>query len=170
VLKGEWRVAADAILAYGRARSRFRAVQAKLGNRVLSWNDNLVGVAGEFWACVWYQRHDFKVEVAASATNPDYDFIVRKGRRKIKVSVKSMSDEARSGRFVRVPARGDWNELCVLSMSRLLEPRVIGIATKSDYARARRDGFVRKADPKVSPRVISPRGWMGRYGKVWPWQ
>jgi hypothetical protein len=169
-LTREWLSAADAVRQYGRARKRFRALQKELRGRVLGWNDNLVGVAGEFWACVHYRRQGYKVKPARSSTNPDYDFTARRPGNRIRVTVKSCSDEAEHGRVTRVRGNGKWDELCVVHMSRTLRPLRVGIADKQAYRHARRAGLVTSVDPRASKSVLGKKGWMHRYGTVENWQ
>jgi len=165
----DWTTVEQAVRCYGRARKRFRTIQRRYDHSILTWNDNLVGVAAEFWASAYYRKLGYSVKLAPRSNTPGWDFIATKRSARKKISVKAVSDEARSGRLTRVSAKKEWDVLCVVHLSDTLEPEEIGLATRASYQMALREGLVRNKDPKVSPSVLRKCGWMRRYGEVNPW-
>ena len=58
--KEEWKKAKEAICNYGKARTAFRNVQKEMHEtRLLSGNDNKVGIAGEFWTKAFYHENGY---------------------------------------------------------------------------------------------------------------
>jgi len=73
----DWAAAEAAILAYGRARQRFCKTQVDLEtSKLLSGNDNKVGVAGEFWAKKLFHSMGWQLVSVPASNNEGFDFRV----------------------------------------------------------------------------------------------
>jgi hypothetical protein len=151
--------AAKAVCHYGVARKKFRDEQSRLSaSKLLAGNDNKVGVAGEFWAKLLYHRLGFEILSVPAANNYAYDFCCKKGARKIRVSVKSITEENKSGRQLPLKV-SDWDEFCLVLMCDQLKPTYVGAATKDEFKKAVNDKIVRSEKSGVS-RTWSKQNWL----------
>ncbi len=162
--KSEWNEAEREVLAYGRARGRFMRAQGKLG-WLLTGNDNKVGVAGEFWAKWIFHSRGWSIERVEGTNNPGFDFVAVRSKR-VRVSVKVITDESRSGKQMRL--REPWDCVCIVLLSHSLALRRSGIATRSQFDAARSESSL-GSTPRVSRTWLNPRGWINRYGETQNW-
>jgi hypothetical protein len=149
--------AKKAIRAYGHARRRFRQVQDELKEaHLLVGNDNKVGVAGEFWAILYYEHLGYSLhEIPARTNNEDFDFKVsKKSRKPLRISVKSITTENAHGKTTLVRSSGDWDQLCIVLLDENLAPTRFGIATRKQFG----DRFARKT--RAANRRWLNQGWM----------
>ena len=160
----KWSEAKKEVLAYGHAREQFIGAQAKLG-WLLAGNDNKVGAAGEYWAKLIFHSRGWSIESVERSNNPGFDFVALKGER-VRVSVKVISDESKSGKQMRL--RDPWDSVCVVLLTEGLALRRFGIATRSQFDAARNETNL-GSHPIVSRTWLSLRGWINRYGETQDW-
>lgn len=161
----DWAEAVAAVRAYGRARMRFRRAQETFP-RLLGGNDNKVGVCGEFWAKKLYSDQGCEIAEVPASNNEGYDFSCRRAGKLIRVSVKVVSDESRSGRQLRLKSSLRWDELLYVLLGCDMAPYRFGLVTRTQFARAVRAGAV-SATPVISRSHCNPKGWLPQYGRVW---
>jgi hypothetical protein len=167
---GDWEEAREAILAYGKARKEFCQAQSRLrASGLLSGNDNKVGVAGEFWAKQFYEQQGYELASIEVSNNEGFDFRCRQAGKEIKVSVKVISDESKSGRQMPLKTKGRWDELFVLLLTDQLRPYRCGRVPRKEFERARTSGAI-GSKPKVSRSWLGKKGWISQYGKVEDWR
>jgi hypothetical protein len=166
----DWSDAEKAILEYGKARLRFREAQHRLEPcKLLSGNDNKVGIAGEFWAKRLFKDRGWLLDEVPSGNNPGYDLIIRKGSRRRHVSVKAVSDESKSGKQVQMRANARWDFLLLVLLSDTLQPYRYGLVTRHQYKAAIKAGSVGR-QPRVSRSWLGDGGWLYKYGEVKDWK
>lgn len=167
--KDEWIAAEVAIRAYGRARQHFYKAQDALEkSKLLSGNDNKVGIAGEFWAKMLFHREGWTLVSVPYSNNEGFDFSCSRRGSAIRVSVKVISDESVKGRQLPLKSGAPWDVLCVLLLKTSLTPYRYGIAKRSQFKLAQRKGII-GCKPTVSRSWLNPKGWISRYGEVKNW-
>ena len=165
----DWAAAEAAIRAYGRAREHFCRAQDVLENsKLLSGNDNKVGVAGEFWAKLLFHREGWTLVSVPASNNEGFDFTCSRAGDTICVSVKVISDESVKGKQLPLKPDAPWDVLCVLLLTTSLTPYRYGIAKHSQFKFAQREGIIGRK-PTVSRSWLNPKGWISRYGEVKNW-
>ena len=160
----DWETGKAAGLAYGGARKAFRDAQAQLP-LLLCGNDNKVGIAGEFWAKSHYVGLGYRISETPHSSNEGYDFACSKDGRVIRVSVKVVSDESKTGRQLRLKESERWDELLLVRLDEHLRPYLIGRATRAHFDQAVADGKIGRR-PFVSKYWAGLKGWMSVYGEV----
>jgi len=169
-LKKDWKKAEAAVRAYGRARRRFCKCQLDLERtKLLSGNDNKVGVAGEFWAKMLYHRRGWSLVSVPRPNNAGFDFSCSRRGSTVRVSVKVISDESKKGRQLPLKPDGPWDALCVMLLKTSLEPYRYGMATRRQFNRAQKQGVIGRK-PTVSRSWLGPKGWITEYGEVKTWK
>lgn len=164
----EWRLGERAVGAYAKARKKFCQEQGRQP-KLLTGNDNKVGIAGEYWVMRYFQewlRRTLK-DRPSSSSNPGFDFRYADGPRTIRVSVKCISKENTRGRTVRLGKAKPWGELVLVLLGYNLRPLKFGRATKRQFRKAASNGRI-SDNPYVSASWVGRKGWMSdeRYGAV----
>lgn len=158
----DWETARDAIRRYAQARLAFRHEQEK-SPILLCGNDNKVGIAGEFWAKEHYWRKGYRNIEVQNASNEGFDFKCSKDGRTIRVSVKVVSKESKTGRQLPLRESQRWDELVLVLLDDDLAPYRIGIVTREQFEQAKAAGAVGQ-EPYVSRSWLGDKGWMTKYG------
>ncbi|HEV2652314.1 MAG TPA: hypothetical protein VGU69_13715 [Rhizomicrobium sp.] len=157
--------AKKAIAEYGSARTKFRAIQDELKEAgLLVGNDNKVGIAGEFWAFLFYHRRGYQFDGLPRHTNNkdfDFAFLDPQGNH-LRISVKSITAENSRGTTTRVSVDGSWDELCIVQMSALLSPERIGTVSKAKFSERFR---ARKSAPATNRKWLS-ESWLDLHEPV----
>jgi len=154
----------QAVLAYGEARKQFRREQESLPI-LLMGNDNKVGVCGEFWAKKYYVERGYEIVEVPRSNNEGYDFTCAKEGRVIRVSVKVVSRESKTGRQLRLKKSDEWDELVMILLNEELVPYCFGLVSRSQFSQAVCDRAIGEA-PFMNRSACNPGGWINRYGKV----
>jgi hypothetical protein len=163
----QWKLASSAIRNYGQARERFHRAEKNLQTtRLLAGNDNKVGIAGEFWAKWHYCRLGSKLLKVMPPSNEGYDFVCRRGSRRVRVSVKVISAENKRGRQLRLKSGGTWDEICLVLLNTDLTPSRIGVATRREFLRAQKARRNASPNPIVTKFWLGPRGWLTLHGQT----
>jgi hypothetical protein len=175
--ESDWKVAEVAIKYYGEARAAFSKVAQELAaSGLLFGNDNLVGIAGEYWAKRLYHHQGWQIAEVFPSNNAGHDFRCTKATASLLVSVKVVTDWSESGRQLPLKPSAEWDELCLVLLNKELVPYLIGTATREQFHSAR---MARKigTKPKVSRAWLRPKGWMTRFGNsrssadtAWPFK
>lgn len=163
----DWKKAEKAILAYGRARFRFRKMEEQLPV-LLGGNDNKVGIAGEYWAKFYYHRKGYRLTKVFPSNNPGYDFTCRKDNHTIRVTVRAISKENKRGYSIRLPHFNHWNELCIILLGDNLKPYRMGRCTSTQFKQAFQDKRLTAKDqqPVLHRSSLNSKGWISDYGEV----
>ena len=165
----EWRQARRAIGAYAKARKAFRNEQ-DCQPKLLTGNDNKVGIAGEYWVMRYYQERLGRAlkDRPGSRSNEGYDFRYVDGKRCVKVSVKSLSSENKYRRTVQMKKSKLWDELALVLLDDNLHPMRIGWIPRAQFNQAVRGTRKLKISetPVMSERCMNEKGWMSIYGRV----
>ena|SRR5688572_9042591 len=163
----DWKTASSAIQSYGRARMRFHRAEKKLREtKLLTGNDNKVGIAGEFWAKWHYCTLGAKILQVMPPSNEGYDFVCKRGARRVRVSVKVISAENKRGRQLRFKSNGTWDEICLVLLDVDLIPTRIGTATRREFLKAQRARENSSPNPIVTKFWLGPNGWLSRAGRA----
>lgn len=162
--KEDWDRAIQAVRSYGEARKHFRREQESLPV-LLMGNDNKVGVCGEFWAKKFYVDHGYEITEVPLSNNEGYDFTCAKAGQKVRVSVKVISQESKTGRQLRLKESEKWDELLMILLNEELVPYCFGLVSRSQFNQAVYDGAIGKA-PFMNRSACNRGGWISRYGKV----
>lgn len=169
ISRGEWRRAEATIRPYAKAWKAFRDEQDRQP-KLLTGNDNKVGIAGEYWAMRYYQQRLGRMlkDRPKSRSNEGYDFRYAAGRRPVKVSVKSLSSENKYRKTVQMKKSELWGELVLVSLDDNLRPTRIGRITRAQFRQAVNGTKTRAISetPVMSERCMNAKGWMNIYGKV----
>ncbi|MBI4026957.1 MAG: hypothetical protein HY360_18370 [Verrucomicrobia bacterium] len=166
----DWKEAETAVRAYGKARKVFCDAQARLAaSGLLSGNDNKVGVAGEFWAKIFYHQEGWKLTSIEPSNNAGFDFRCQRNESEIKVSVKAISDESTSGKQVPLRPNSDWDELLVILLTSELIPYRYGRASRQQFECAHKKSAI-GSKPTVSRFWLGKKGWLKKYGTVDDWK
>jgi hypothetical protein len=167
----EWLAAEKVVKAYGAARKNFRRIQEQLRESgLLQGNDNKVGAAGEFWAIRYYCCRGYRLVEVPRSNNAGYDFRCTQDRgRELRISVKVVSDENVNGTQLPLKKAQNWDVLFVVLLSKDLFPYKRGLATRSQFNRARRDKAIGET-PTIARRSLNPAGWITKYGTVEEWR
>ncbi|NJO34811.1 MAG: hypothetical protein HC869_18525 [Rhodospirillales bacterium] len=162
-----WRLASSAIQNHGRARQRFHKAEKQLEKtKLLAGNDNKVGIAGEFWAKWHYCRLGAQIIEVMPPSNEGYDFVCRRGSRRVRISVKVISAENKRGRQLRLKSRGTWDEICLVLLNTDLTPSRIGVAGRNDFLKAQKARKNLSVDPIVTKFWLGPKGWLTQHGQT----
>jgi hypothetical protein len=169
IQSSDWKTAERAVVKYGKARRAFRKAQHVLGHcGLLAGNDNKVGVAGEFWTKKFYHQDGWRITSIEPSNNEGFDFRCAKGTRRLRVSVKVISDESKKGRQVRLKAAATWDEIFVLLLDDDLLPYRNGRATRMQFETAKTAGKIGNR-PTVSRSWLGEKGWITQYGETQDW-
>jgi hypothetical protein len=164
VSDGDWALAIQSIHAYGMARKEFRAKQESLP-LLLGGNDNKVGVSGEFWAKKYYVDRGYEITEVPNSNNEGYDFKCASGEQQLRISVKVITKESKTGRQLRLKKSNQWDELLMVLLTEELSPYCFGRVTRSQFRQAINDKKIGE-QPFMDRRNCNDRGWINRYGQV----
>lgn len=160
----QWARGKRTVAAYGKARRAFRKAQEEMPD-LLGGNDNKVGVCGEFWAKKYYAGRGYVISEVPASNNEGYDFRCRRGHKALRVSVKVVTKESRTGRQLRLKRSEKWDELCMVLLDEDLSPYCHGRATRAQFNRAVREKAI-SSSPHISRSSCNQKGWIATYGTV----
>lgn len=162
----EWRLAEEAIRAYAEGREKFRNAQVGLKDfGLLQGHDNKIGIIGEYEAIKHYLGSGWKLVDVPRGNNPGYDLEFAQAQKRLRVSVKVVSDESEKGKQLPLKPNSDWDELILILLRKNLRPYRLGVATRQQFTQAQQEGDI-GSKPVVSRTWLNPKGWLRRYGHV----
>lgn len=146
--------------AYLSARKKFLEFANK--SELLQGNDNIIGSRiGEFIAWEFLDKRKRKPKMNERANVKDYDIICKDG---IKVSVKLISPENKTGRTTRLGTT--WDEFLLIILDDNYRVYKIGQITRKEFAKAREGGRIGNT-PYVSRSMVGEKGLFGVYGNIY---
>lgn len=149
----------EAIEAYLQARKRI-LVLGREAPECIGGNDNIIGRIGEFLGLRFLESQGQTPQKAEGLSNPGYDLI----EGDCLTQVKAITQENQRGRSVRLTP--GWNQFLLIELGEHYTPIRIGLLTKAQQQQAIHDGFSKTETPVVSLSMLSTRGLIGCYGKV----
>jgi hypothetical protein len=126
----------------------------------LNGNDNLIGRIGEF---IVYQHllEDKRHPIQARLNQKGFDFLCDE---KIRVSVKTITHENKSGRTTKI--NENWDELILIHLNEKFKVEQIGVITKIEFNKALKENQIRSKTPTASISMLNNNGLIGIYGKI----
>jgi hypothetical protein len=149
-------------LAVARKAFRKYGVAKIAGRKWLSGNDNIVGDIGEYWATKLLAKYN---PVLSGTKVSDFDFRMddpKGGKRRPKVSVKTITDWSKSRQGSRVKATG-WQYFFAIDLNLNLIPIKFALIKKKEFLKEQKPGtafrwwrWLRKYE-KPYPKRLLPR-------------
>jgi hypothetical protein len=126
----------------------------------LNGNDNIIGRIGEF-IVYQYLLERKRRPIQAKLNQKGFDFLCDE---KIRVSVKTITHENKSGRTTKI--NENWDELILIHLNEKFKVEQIGVITKREFNKALKENQIRSATPTASITMLNKNGLIGTYGKI----
>jgi hypothetical protein len=149
-----------AIDAYLRARHELLTL-GRLHPERIGGNDNIIGRIGEFIALRFLERGGRRPVRVLGGANPGFDLTEGDAQ----IQVKVITEENQKGRNVRLT--DPWTEFMLIELGAQYRPSRIGLISREQHRRACVENNGWSLSPYVKRTMLSQRGLIGRYGRVY---